>query len=211
MSHAKTFVCILSSIGVAGLADSWPTPARAAENETRTAAAVEAPGARLFLETDPAMFVLGGFAGHVRGRFPSAPHWSVGAGAYALTLPDLMVDLDSADRGQGWTVRITFAMGGFVDRYFRDDGTGAFVGAQIGAQRFRVTRSDTPGELAFTDLLVMPRAGYLWRPFQSGFYVMPWLGIGATARVGGDTVLGGRRYDVFPVVAFATVHVGWAF
>jgi hypothetical protein len=76
----------------------------------------------------------------------------------------------------------------------------------------RVTRGDAPGDATFTNVLVMPRVGYTWRPFEAaGFYVMPWLGVGGTARVGGDTALGGRTYDVFPVVAFGTVHVGWRF
>jgi hypothetical protein len=204
MGYCKALACLMLP---AAIVAGSPSIAHAAE-EIRT---TEAPRANLFVETDPAMFALGGFAAHVRFRLPAAPNWSFGAGAYALTLPSFMVDLDSADRGQGWTSRITFAAGAFVDRFFRDDGEGLFVGAQLSGQRFRLTRSDTSGQTAFTNLLVMPRVGYFWRPFQAGFYVMPWLGVGGTARVEGDVVLGGRRYDVFPVVAFATVHVGWRF
>jgi hypothetical protein len=185
-----------------------PRGARAAEVEVPPSPP-SPPAANLFLETDPAMFVLGGFAAHVRARVPEAPHWSFGAGAYALTLPGFMVDLDSADRGQGYTSRITLAGGAFVDRYFRDDAEGVFVGMQVGGQSFRVTRADAPGEASFTNVLVMPRVGYAWRPFRAGFYVMPWLGVGGTARVAGDTSVGGRTYDVYPIVAFATVHVGW--
>ena len=205
-----------SGVLVAALAVASPRAARAAEGEaTPPPSAAPAPPApapaSLFLETDPAMFALGGFAGHVRVRAPAAPHWSFGAGAYALTLPGFMVDLDPANRGAGFTSRMTFAAGAFVDRYFREDGEGAFVGVQLGGQAFRVTRADAPGEASFTNLLVMPRVGYTWRPFRAGFYVMPWLGVGGTARVAGDPVVGGRAYDVYPVVAFGTVHVGWGF
>jgi hypothetical protein len=214
MTRSKAWAGVLA----AALAVASPRMVRAAGAEgTPLSSAMPAPPsapppASLFLETDPAMFVLGGFAAHVRVRALAAPHWSFGGGAYALTLPGFMVDLDSANRGTGWTSRIAFAAGVFVDRYFREDGEGVFVGAQLGGQAFRVTRTDAaPGEATFTNLLVMPRVGYTWRPFHAGFYVMPWLGVRGTTRVGGDTSVAGKRYDVYPVVAFATVHVGWAF
>jgi hypothetical protein len=165
----------------------------------------------VFVETDPATFVLGGFAAPVRIRPSATPQWSFGMGAYALNLPSVMVALDSANRDLGWSSRIVFAGSAFIDRYFRRDGEGAFVGAQLGVQQFRVTRASVDGQREFTTVLAMPRIGYLWRPFGSGFYVMPWLGLGLTAKVAGGVMLGGATYDVFPVVAFATVHAGWRF
>jgi hypothetical protein len=211
LASALAAAIALNLPSLARAAEEGAAAARPAESQAPATSAVEAPATNLFLETDPAMFVLGGFAGHVRLRVPPLPHWSFGVGAYGLTLPGIMVDIDSADRGQGWTSRITFALGAFVDRFFRDDGEGAFLGAQIGSQTYRVTRSDAPGDATFTNVLVMPRVGYLWHPFRAGFYVMPWLGVGATARLGNEPVVAGRKYDVFPVVAFATVHVGWSF
>jgi hypothetical protein len=74
-----------------------------------------------------------------------------------------------------------------------------------------VTRDGMDGRGDFTTVVVMPRVGYLFRPFDAGFYVMPWLGLGATARIGGNVLVGGEKYDVFPLVAFATVHAGWRF
>jgi len=99
----------------------------------------------------------------------------------------------------------------FVDRYFRDDVRGLFVGAQLGVQRYRVTRDGAAGATNFTALLLMPRVGYTWQPFNAGFYVMPWLGVGTAPRLTGAVTLAGQRYDVFPLVAFATLHVGWRF
>jgi len=170
-----------------------------------------ADATHVFVETDPATFAFEGYAAHARIRPSSTPHWSFGAGVYAMKLPTIMVDVDPANRDRGWSSRIAFAFGAFVDRSFRDDGDGLFVGAQLGAQRFRVTRGGVGGEGDFTAVLAMPRVGYVWRPFDAGFYLMPWLGVGMTAKVGGDTTVGDASYHVLPVVAFATLHAGWRF
>jgi hypothetical protein len=188
-----------------------PASARAAPGEEPLAPAPPETPTAVFVETDPATFVLGGFAVHARVRPAALPHWTLGAGAYALNMPSPMVDIDPANRGEGWSSRIDWAAGLFVDRYFRDDAEGLFVGMQLGWQRFRVARDEVAGEARFDDVLAMPRVGYTWRPFHAGLYVMPWLGVGATARVDGDVKVGGDRYDVLPVVVFATVHAGWRF
>jgi len=134
--------------------------------------------------------------------------WADGA---RLTPTSPLVGLDPANRGEGWHSRISLAGSAFVDRYFRDDARGLFVGAQVGVQRYRVTRDGAAGAVKFTALLLMPRIGYTWQPFDGGFYVMPWLGLGTAPRLNGELTLAGQRYDVFPLVAFATLHVGWRF
>lgn len=166
---------------------------------------------RLFLETDPTTFPFRGFAAHLRVRPSVLARWSFGAGAYALSLPKVLVELDPTNRDKGWSSRITIGTALFVDRYLRDDGEGPFVGVELGVQRFRVTRDAMPGEAGFTNLLVMPRLGYFWRPLDAGFYVLPWIGVGVTARVAGDVRVGDDTYNVFPIIAFATIHVGWQF
>jgi hypothetical protein len=169
------------------------------------------PATAVLVETDPATFVFHGFAAHVRLRPKALPHWTFGGGAYALDLPSPFVELDPANRGKGWHSRISLGGAAFVDHYFHDDARGLFIGAQVGFQRYRITRDGAPGATDFTALLLMPRVGYTWQPFDAGFYVMPWLGIGTAPRVAGDVTLAGQRYDVFPLVAFATLHAGWRF
>jgi hypothetical protein len=162
--------------------------------------------AEVLVETDPSTFVLGGFAAHVRAAPASTPRWTYGLGVYALDLPAPMVDLDAADRGHGWSVRYRLAYGVFVDRYLgaRRD-AGPFVGLQLALHHVRAAR---PGERdLFVDGLAMPRLGYTWFPGVGQLYVMGWLGVGATAPLAGQT----GTYDVFPVIAFGAIHVGWRF
>jgi hypothetical protein len=67
------------------------------------------------------------------------------------------------------------------------------------------------GVARFNAALLMARVGYQWFPTRHGFYVMPWLGLGASAALSGERTVGGERYNVSPVIAFATLHTGWRF
>lgn len=176
------------------------------------AARAEAPppaSGDLLLEVDPTTFALGGLSGHVRFR-PASGSWSFGAGAYAMDLPSPLVDLDPSNRDKGWKVRIRAGAALFVDRFFANAPDGPFAGVEAGWQRIRLIDARVaPGSVEYDALLLMGRGGWLWRPFASGFYVMPWVGAGWASKVSGRSTLGGVSYDVSPLAVFATVHLGW--
>ncbi len=157
------------------------------------------------VETDPSTFVLGGFAAHVRIAPAATPRWLFGVGAYALDFPSFMVNLAPANRDEGWSVRLRLGYGVFVDRYLTDSTEGPFIGIQVAAHHLGASRSDERNR--FVNGLVMPRVGYTWRPFESGFYVLGWFGAGFTRTLAGSA----GDYDVFPLLAFGAVHVGWRF
>ena len=161
----------------------------------------------VFIETDPATFLFSGFAGHLRWRPAALPHWTFGAGVYAMNLPSIYTKLAAENRGEGWSLRARLGTAVFVDRYLRDTADGPFVGVEAGTQTLEASRGGSAAR--FTTLLVLPRFGYLYRPFDNGFYVMPWLGAGVTTHVAGHTDAAGETYRIFPFIAFATLHVGW--
>lgn len=173
------------------------------------AAATAAP--LVEIETDPSTFAFHGGALHVRAAVPGAERWAVGLGAYALRLPRPMVELAPANRGEGWIADLLGA-GVFVDRFVRAPLSGLSVGAQVAVHRWSLARPDVERETVASGLLVMPRVGYQWAPFDRlGLYVYPWLGLGITGRIGGDVDLAGASYQIGPVLPFAAVHVGWRF
>jgi hypothetical protein len=170
---------------------------------------------RVYVEADPATFALGGFSAHLRVAPSSAsPRWTVGLGVYALDLPRLMVDLVPANRNEGWDVRLGLGYGLFVDRRLSSGAgdQGLYAGIQLAAQHLRVRNPRLGADSAHSvNWLVMPRLGYLLRPFGAGFYLLGWLGLGATGRLTGDTRVGSSTYEVFPVIAYAALHLGWSF
>lgn len=163
----------------------------------------------VMLETDPATFAFGGFSAHAR-LAPERSHLAVGVGAYAMTFPSVLAGMAPANHDEGWKVRLSLGVGAFGDYFFAEEPRGWFVGAQLAVQRYRYENEHVAGaEAGATNLLVMPRVGYLYRPFRAGFFVEPWLGVGATARLAGSAQVGDREYALFPVVPYAAVHVGW--
>ncbi|MEQ1506224.1 MAG: hypothetical protein ABMB14_28585 [Myxococcota bacterium] len=164
------------------------------------------------LETDPSTFAFHGGALHVRAALPGAERWAVGLGAYALRLPQPMVALSPANRGEGWTADL-FGAGLFVDRYVSAPFTGLSIGAQVAVHRWSLARPDVAdGDAVASAILAMPRVGWSWTPFDRlGLYVYPWLGLGLTGQIGGDAEVGGAAYRIGPVLPFAAVHVGWRF
>lgn len=183
----------------------------------RPACAADERASPVSAEIDPATFLLRGYSAHVRLAPRSWPRWTVGVGVYALDLPAAMVDLVPANRAEDWQVRLRLGYGLFVDRLLwrRAGGQpdeGVLAGVQIAAQHFRV-RNDRlgPESAKMVNWLLMPRIGYLLRPFAARFYLLGWLGLGGTGRISGDARVGADSYQVFPVIAFAAVHLGWSF
>lgn len=167
---------------------------------------------RVSVETDPATFVLHGYAAHIRIKPPKSKHWVIGAGAYALDLPSLMVDMNKKNKQMGWNVRIRSAFGLFGEYYLKTAGKKWFLGLQTSVQNYKITNDLIAGqEIRHSNFLLMPSVGYTWQPFRVPFYVKPWAGLGYTAKITGDNSIGGKSYHISSFMAFATLHLGYTF
>jgi hypothetical protein len=163
----------------------------------------------VMVETDPSTFVFSGFAVHARVA-PDDGHWVGGAGAYALDFPSALVDMNSANRDQGWDVRLQIGGAAFVDYSFAPGARGWFVGVETALQSYRYRNAATPGsEANALNVVVMPRAGYQWHPFDAGLYVTPWIGLGVQTQVSGSRSVGDKEYSLSPWIPYGAVHVGW--
>lgn len=166
-----------------------------------------AQAATVQLEVDPAPFALSGYAVHARMALPDSP-WTIGAGSYSMELPDMMVAMAPDNRDEGWSARIKPSVGVFVDRYKEVAADGRHLGVQVAVHRWEVGRDGETDDL--TSILVMPRIGYVWTPFDDlGLYLDPWFGAGGTVPISDAAVASGETYQHFPVMVFGAVHVGW--
>ncbi|HMQ63773.1 MAG TPA: hypothetical protein PKE06_24025 [Flavilitoribacter sp.] len=148
----------------------------------------------------------------MRIRPAGSLHLLVGAGAYALGFPDLMVGLDPKNKDKGWDVRIADAWSLFGEYYFDEAGRKWFAGLQAGIQNFRIRNEGLPGaESRYRNLILMPSVGYSWSPFRIPVYIKPWVGIGYTAKVSGNNRIEGAEYNISPILPFATLHMGYVF
>lgn len=167
---------------------------------------------RVSIETDPATFVFNGYAAHVRIKPQRSKHWVIGAGAYALDLPSMMVDMNQKNKQMGWNVRIRSAFGLFGEYYLKTAGKKWFLGLQTSVQNYKITNDLIAGrEIKHSNFLIMPSVGYTWQPFKFPFYVKPWAGLGYTAKITGDSSIDGKQYHISSFMAFATLHLGYRF
>lgn len=164
------------------------------------------------IETDPSTFVLKGYAIHFRIKPKNSKHVVIGAGAYGLNLPNVMVDLNKNNREKGWDVRINSAFSFFGEYYFKKPNSKWFVGLQIGVQNYRITNKNIANkESTYSNILVMPSIGYTWQPFKFPLYMKPWLGIGYTSKIFGTNSIDNLTYEISPLVPFVTLHIGYTF
>jgi hypothetical protein len=219
VSPTSQHLCIAIAIGAALSAS--PVTARAAPTDGAVPPGPDHPAApaaptgrpQLRVDVEPVAYILRGYSVHLRVALPPMPRLVAGLGLYGFDLPSALVELDADNRDEPWDVRLTLGYNAFVDYFFggaADHGWEA--GAQIGLQRYRAENPDAgAGAAHFTNLLLLTRVGYEWHPWRLGFYFFPWLGVGYTREVDGDTRVGDQRYGVSPLVPYGAVELGWRF
>jgi hypothetical protein len=164
----------------------------------------------LSIEIDPMAFILKGHSIHLRYSPMASDHFLVGIGAYALNLPDAIVDLNSHNRDRGWSVRIRSAYALYAEYFPKTTNDGWFIGEQVGIQSFKLNNNrEGTASTSFNTVLAMTYTGYSWRPRGGSWYLKPWVGVGLTDRIDGINRIGSSRYQVGPIVPFFTLHVGY--
>jgi hypothetical protein len=167
---------------------------------------------RLSLEIDPATFILRGYSFHVRYQPMFSERFLIGVGTYAFDMPQALVNMNGMNKDEGWKVKVRNAYSLYGELFFTKANHGWFIGEQVGFQRFRVSNNkEATGLAKFNCLVLMTYLGYSWHPYKGSFYIKPWLGLGYTSRVDGTNTVGSMRYDVAPLTAFFTFHIGYSF
>lgn len=162
------------------------------------------------IETDPSTFLFKGYAIHFRIKPKNSKHLLIGAGAYALDLPNVMVDLNADNKQKGWNVRINSAYSIFGEYYFKEANSKWFLGLQTGVQNYKNTNDNiSNAESKYSNLLIMPSVGYTWQPFKVPFYIKPWAGLGYSTKLSGENSVDNLTYNISPLVPFLTLHVGY--
>jgi hypothetical protein len=167
---------------------------------------------RLSLEIDPITFLYRGYSFHIRYQPMFSGRLLLGAGTYALDLPEPMIDLNRENKDEGWEVRIRSAYFVTGEMYLKKANHGWFAGEQIGFQSFKVSNDfEMRGSASFNNLLLMTYLGYSWHPYKGSFYIKPWMGLGYTHKIDGVNRIGSVKYDIAPLFPFVTFHAGYTF
>lgn len=163
------------------------------------------------IEIDPFTFAFKGYGVHLRLQPKNSEHLLMGIGAYAMDMPDALVDFNKNNKGKGWNVRLNQGYGLFGEHHFSEVNKKWFVGAQIGIQEYKIENETVEGSEKFTNILAMGYFGYTIKPFKNNLYLKPWAGIGYTSKISGNNKLGALEYDIAPITMFVTLHIGYTF
>ncbi|NDY92229.1 hypothetical protein [Ideonella livida] len=169
----------------------------------------QTPGA--MLEVDPATFALKGYSLHVRvplNGSEEARRWTVGVGGYAMEFPSAMRGMAVKNAASSTEIEIERGAAVFIDRYLDQPLQGWFTGLELGRQRYKL--SDGAQVERYDATVAMPRLGYHFK-LDGGWYVLPWVGVGFVDTDRDELNVGGRTVKPRSTLAFATVHVGYAF
>ncbi len=163
------------------------------------------------VEIDPATFGFKGYGIHLRIKPNNSEHLLIGIGAYAMDFPSVLVDFNNKNKDKGWNIRLNQGYGVFGEYHFSEVNKKWFVGGQLALQEYKIENETIVGSEKFTNSLLMAYGGYTWQPFDFGFYIKPWAGIGYTSKLSGTNTLGNSEYDIAPIMMFATLHFGYTF
>lgn len=168
---------------------------------------------RISVEIDPATFAFKGFGVHLRIQPKSSEHLLIGVGAYAMNMPDILVNLNKENRDKGWSLRLNQGFGLFGEYHFSEVNKGLFAGGQVGIQQYKIELEgqESIGDSKYSNGLAMGYLGYTFAPFKHNLYIKPWAGIGYTSQIAGDNTVGSAKYDIAPITMFATLHIGYTF
>ena len=172
---------------------------------------LETSKTEISVEIDPATFVLSGYGIHLRLKPKNSQHFLIGIGAYAMDMPDVLVDFNENNKEKGWDVRLNQGYGLFGEYHFAEVNKKWFVGTQLSLQEYKIENESIEGSEKFSNILIMAYTGYTWKLFNSDFYIKPWAGVGYTSKVSGSNTLGNLEYDISPIMMFATLHIGYTF
>jgi hypothetical protein len=188
----------------AGLIMGMTAPVFAQESETPKTSKTE-----FSVEIDPLTFGLRGYGVHLRIKPKNSEHLLLGAGAYAMDFPDVLVNLNESNKDMGWNVRLNQGYGLFGEYHFSEVNKKWFVGAQLAIQEFKIQKDFYDGESKFSNMLLMGMGGYTLQPFEQPVYFKFWGGVGYTSQISGENTIGDAKYDISPVLLFGALHIGY--
>jgi hypothetical protein len=163
------------------------------------------------MEIDPATFGFNGYGIHIRVKPKNSEHLLIGVGTYAMDFPNVLVDFNNENKDNGWNVRLNQGYGVFGEHHFSEVNKKWFVGGQLAIQEYKIENETIAGSEKFTNSLLMAYGGYTWQPFNFGFYIKPWAGIGYNSKLSGTNTIGNSEYDIAPIMMFVTLHLGYTF
>ena len=162
----------------------------------------------LLLETDGLIDVYGGTSLNLLHSGKFMDKLSMGAGLMEITIPESMYDEYPDAKGKDWRVHLT---GGrlICDYHFSGVESGATLGLHLAYDYYQVRRLGHSSK--FRQLGQALRFGYVWRPWDNHWYLMPIAYLLNSHKVSGSNSVLGEKFDADFLGIQAAISLGYRF
>jgi hypothetical protein len=144
----------------------------------------------------------------VNGKVGYAPQVWLGIGKVRIRFVGAYLQPpDSFAFASGFKNPTTTALAVVFDYTFGSHFDGFWLGPGFELWQRSIQHEDEPGTARWTNLIATLGFGYIWR-FSGNFYLDPWVGVHWTMNPY-PVHLGTATYDPFPLMANASVKIGW--
>lgn len=164
---------------------------------------------KIYLESDPSALFFRGFSIIVRRSSTFTKNFTLGIGYYKATLPDFYINENPTHQGKGWNAKVNNGFDLFLDFYIFNPNKGLSTGMVLSMYEFEIQRNGSRSN--FNSFVGTWRVGYMWRPFNKYFYLMPWVGLANNKKVSGNNQIDGEKFEIPEWSIVPTIHIGVSF
>jgi len=125
---------------------------------------IPANGSENYIEVDPLDYVFEGVSMVVKRSSIFTKKLTIGVGYFNITLPDI-----EKDKGVGGKVTNGYEL--HFDYHFTNPDKGSFTGLLLTSKEWKIQRNGMTSK--YKTIGAVWRYGYIWRPWNSGFYLNP--------------------------------------
>lgn len=165
---------------------------------------------RLSLEADMAVPIAAkGMHLHIKRSNTFFDNFTLGASFATMTLRDWVIDTMPEAKGKGWQVDIIGAELTY-DYFFSDPDDGLFLGPVLALSQLNLSRQGSASTVY--EYQTGLRFGYLWRPWNNGFYLLPWGAVGIKGSFSGSYSVEGETFPSgLPSPIVGAANIGYTF
>jgi len=162
-----------------------------------------------YIETDPSALFFNGFTLQFKRSSLFKHKMILGLGYYRADLPDFWINASSGNKNKDWSARVQNGLDLVADYHLFKANRGLFTGLALSFYNFDINRLGIKSK--FTSFVPSLRLGYMWRPFNKWFYVLPIAAVAYNTKISGTNTIAGESLEIRKLSFVPTINIGFNF
>ncbi len=162
-----------------------------------------------YIETDPSALFFNGFTLQFRRSSLFKHKMILGIGYYRANLPDFWINASPGNKDKDWSARVQNGLDLIVDYHLFKANRGMFTGMALSFYNFNIERIGLKSK--FISFVPSVRLGYMWRPFNKWFYILPIAAVAYNTKISGESTIAGASLEIKKWSFVPTINIGFSF